>query len=55
MIEASRHRLMGAARRPLALGRGQAPADPEAEDHAPARHLIQVRDLLREHDRVTQR
>ena len=41
-----------AARRPLALGRGQAPADAEAEHQAPTRDLIDVGDLVGQHDRV---
>jgi hypothetical protein len=47
--------VVGAARRPLALGRRQAPAHAEAEHHTAAGDLVDVGDLVGEHDRVPQR
>jgi hypothetical protein len=46
--------VVGAARRPLPLGRRQAPAHAEAEHDAAARDLVDVGDLVGEHDRVSQ-
>ena len=56
LLQASHAALVvGAARRPLALRRRQAPAHAEPHDHAAARDLVDVGDLVGEHDRVPQR
>ena len=47
--------VVGAARRPLALRRRQAPAHAEPEHQTAVRDLVHVGDLLRQHDRVAER